>query len=584
MAYLVLARKYRPQTFEDVIRQDHVTQTLKNAIESNRMAHAVLFSGPRGTGKTTVARILAKAMNCEKGPAGVPCNTCKSCRDITSSGSVDVYEIDGASNNGVEQVRELRDSIKYMPAQSRYKIYIIDEVHMLSTAAFNALLKTLEEPPAHVMFIFATTEPHKIPLTILSRCRRHDFRRIPLEDVAAHLEKICRKESFDIDTQSIRLIAGEAGGCMRDALSLLDQVATCAHGGLSFAQVIDIMGVIDRKMIFDITTAIIRADVPGILSVLDEVFDRGQDMKKLYADILEHFRNLMVVKLGKNLDKLVDVPSHELEMMAEQVSDVSGSHIGQLFDILFQQEPTVRFSSHPKMAMEMALIRMCRIKPVLSIDELIAKLDDFKNTIDSEMAEDKGFVTGKVKNRKCGTQVRETEADEFEASPGVADNEEKNKAEKRLPVAECPGGTKHSISDAGNEQAFDWEVSPEVIWEKIVKEVSQSNGLLAAMLAKARPVVVSKELVEIESSDNGLQFNRINKNIDKIREVINELTGGSPELVLKANEKSRQNHQNKADQENRLKQEALNHPVIAQVMEIFDGKVIDVTILKEDHL
>jgi DNA polymerase III subunit gamma/tau len=375
MAYLVLARKYRPQTFEDVVKQDHVTLTLKNAIASNRMAHAVLFSGPRGTGKTTVARILAKAMNCEKGPAPVPCNSCKSCHDITSSGAVDVYEIDGASNNGVEQVRELRDNIKYMPAHSRYKIYIIDEVHMLSTAAFNALLKTLEEPPAHVLFIFATTEPHKIPLTILSRCRRHDFRRISIDAITDHLETICKKENFDIEKESLDLMAREAGGCMRDALSLLDQVMTCSQGGVARDQILDVMGVIDRKLIFDMTDGILAANVPDILVVLDEIYDRGQDMKKLYSDLLEHFRNLLVVKLAKNLDKLVDVPKHELKMMVDQVSRVTASHIGQLFDILFREEPTVRFSAQPKMALEMALIRMCQIKPVLSIDEVIEKLD-----------------------------------------------------------------------------------------------------------------------------------------------------------------------------------------------------------------
>ncbi|MCU0615042.1 MAG: DNA polymerase III subunit gamma/tau, partial [Desulfobacterales bacterium] len=306
MAYLVLARKYRPQTFEDVVKQDHVTLTLKNAIASNRMAHAVLFSGPRGTGKTTVARILAKAMNCDKGPTPVPCNMCKSCHDITSSGAVDVYEIDGASNNGVEQVRELRDNIKYMPAHSRYKIYIIDEVHMLSTAAFNALLKTLEEPPAHVLFIFATTEPHKIPLTILSRCRRHDFRRISIDAITDHLETICKKENFDIEKESLDLMAREAGGCMRDALSLLDQVMTCSQGGVARDQILNVMGVIDRKLIFDMTDGILAANVPDILMVMDEIYDRGQDMKKLYSDLLEHFRNLLVVKLAKNIDKLVD--------------------------------------------------------------------------------------------------------------------------------------------------------------------------------------------------------------------------------------------------------------------------------------
>ena len=233
MSYLVLARKYRPQTFEQVIEQAHITRTLTNAISADRVAHAILFAGPRGTGKTTIARILAKAMNCEQGPTPVPCNACRSCDEITGGHGVDVFEIDGASNNSVDQVRELRENIKYMPAHSSFKIYIIDEVHMLSMAAFNALLKTLEEPPAHILFMFATTEPRKIPITILSRCQRHDLRRINLDAISKHMAWICRREGFEIADQSLELIAREAGGSMRDALSLLDQIMTCTRGSLT---------------------------------------------------------------------------------------------------------------------------------------------------------------------------------------------------------------------------------------------------------------------------------------------------------------------------------------------------------------
>jgi DNA polymerase III subunit gamma/tau len=567
MAYLVLARKYRPQTFEDVVKQDHVTLTLKNAIVSNRVAHAVLFSGPRGTGKTTVARILAKAMNCEKGPVPVPCNSCKSCHDITSSGAVDVYEIDGASNNGVEQVRELRDNIKYMPAHSRYKIYIIDEVHMLSTAAFNALLKTLEEPPDHVLFIFATTEPHKIPLTILSRCRRHDFRRISIAAITDHLETICKEENFVIEKENLDLMARESGGCMRDALSLLDQVMTCSQGGLARDQILNVMGVIDRKLIFDMANGILSANVPDILMVLDEMYDRGHDMKKLYSSLLEHFRNLLVVKLAKNLEKLVDVPSHELKMMSDQVSRVTASYIGQLFDILFKEEPTVRFSAQPKMAMEMALIRMCRIKPVLSIDEIIEKLDYLKNAVDS------GSAIHVV------SQVNNLPAPEDISKQGNIESAKKLSVENQVLAEPCIE-KKIDLSQIATEEInFDWKQSPEIIWEKIVKKVSEKHGILGSMLAKVRITNISEDCMEIESNDNGLQFNRISKNLDKIRKTCQILTGKSPEIILKANENAQTNYQNKIDQESRLKQEALNHPVVAEAIEIFNGQVIDVTIL-----
>ncbi|MBL0713757.1 MAG: DNA polymerase III subunit gamma/tau [Desulfosarcina sp.] len=227
MGYLVLARKYRPQSFEEVVGQVHVTQTLANAIRHQRVAHAILFSGPRGTGKTSVARILAKAMNCMQGATPSPCNQCRSCIEITNGSAADVFEIDGASNNSVDQVRELRENVKYMPAYSPHKIYIIDEVHMLSTAAFNALLKTLEEPPPHVIFLFATTEAHKIPITILSRCQRYDFRRVDFDKLVGHMARLCQKEDIVLPEESLATIAREAGGSIRDALSLLDQVMTC---------------------------------------------------------------------------------------------------------------------------------------------------------------------------------------------------------------------------------------------------------------------------------------------------------------------------------------------------------------------
>ncbi len=272
MTYLVLARKYRPQTFADVIQQEAVTRTLSNAIASDRVAHAVLFTGPRGTGKTTIARILAKAMNCEQGPSPVPCNQCRSCREITTGNAADVFEIDGASNNSVDQVRELRGNIRFMPAHSPYKIYIIDEVHMLSTPAFNALLKTLEEPPAHVMFFFATTEPHKIPATILSRCQRHDLTYVSLDALVDHLDKLCQPEGCRIDPAGLELIARQAGGSVRDALSLLDQALSCAADGLSHDAIGEMLGIMDNEALFALTTALLEKDIGQIMAILDQTY------------------------------------------------------------------------------------------------------------------------------------------------------------------------------------------------------------------------------------------------------------------------------------------------------------------------
>ena len=627
MGYLVLARKYRPQTFEDVVKQDHVTTTLQNAIVGDRVAHAVLFSGPRGTGKTTVARILAKAMNCEQGPTPTPCNACRSCEEITASSAVDVYEIDGASNNGVEQVRELRENIKYMPAHSRYKIYIIDEVHMLSTAAFNALLKTLEEPPAHVMFIFATTEPHKIPLTILSRCRRHDFRRIDVGSIADHLENLCRKEGMQLERESLEIISREAGGCMRDALSLLDQVMTCAGEGLSRERVLDILGVIDRKTLFEITTAILAGDIPSILALLDEVYDRGQDMNKLYGDLLEHFRNLMVVKLGGDPEKLVDVPTHELSQMSRQTENVPGTHISQLFDALFREEPSIRYSAQPKMALEMALVRMCQLKPALSVDELIERLGQIKDALDSGTAIN---VVSEIRTAPANpsamkavpiapateppaaaaesVDVAQTrmpaEATPDETTPGepapdetqaVADEREvppEEVPQAARPVAEAlreeaPGAGPETVAQQGAQEApalreFDFGQDWDAAWNRLVNKIAEKNGLLGAMLSKSRLVEIDGSRMVVEAGDSGFQYKKVAQSVEAIQMACVELFGGAPEIVVNANENQSTDFRDRIDRENRLKEEALSHPLVDEALRIFNGEVVQINIAKEN--
>ena len=289
MSYLVFARKYRPQNFDDVVGQEHVTRTLSNAIAQERVPHALIFTGPRGTGKTTIARILAKGMNCQEGPTSQPCNICRSCTEITNGHAADVFEIDGASNNSVDQVRELRENLKYMPSHSRYKIYIIDEVHMLSTSAFNALLKTLEEPPAHVLFVFATTEPQKIPVTILSRCQRHDLRRIELTDIISNMHWICTQEQIGIDDQSLGLIARESGGSMRDALSLLDHVIACTHDHITIKVVSELLGLVERRHIFEVSAAIFSRDLHGVLKLIDGIWRAGYEIIRFFNDLITPF-------------------------------------------------------------------------------------------------------------------------------------------------------------------------------------------------------------------------------------------------------------------------------------------------------
>ena len=351
-------------------------------------------------------------MNCKDGPVPVPCNECRSCKEITAGSAVDVFEIDGASNNSVDQVRELRENVKYMPAHSLYKIYIIDEVHMLSIAAFNALLKTLEEPPPHVMFIFATTEPRKIPITILSRCQRHDFRRIDVESISKHMGTLCSKEGVEIAVDSLGIIARGAGGSMRDGLSLLDHVISCTQGAITHKQILDILGVIDREVIFNLSAAILGGQLPKVLDILDAIYSAGHDMKKLYADLMEHFRNLLLVKMVEKIDRLVDIPSHEIDLMCDQVKEVSRIFLNQILDLFFKNEVLILNSTQPRIAIEMVFIRMFQMKPVLPIDILIEKLDNLRKDIYETETD--------FRNTQSKPVLKDTQEDPIETSDEVS--------------------------------------------------------------------------------------------------------------------------------------------------------------------
>jgi len=550
MSYLVLARKYRPQTFDEVVGQAHVTHTLSNAITSDRVAHAIMFSGPRGTGKTTVARILAKAMNCIEGPAPEPCNQCRSCGEIRSGSSVDVYEIDGASNNSVDQIRELRENVRYTPIHSRYKIYIIDEVHMLSIAAFNALLKTLEEPPAHILFMFATTEPQKIPVTILSRCQRHELRRIDLQSIQKQMASICSKEEVELPDESRWMIAREAGGSMRDALSLLDLAITCGEGASSSDQIIDLLGVVDRKIIFDISDAILNGDIPSVLDLLDAVYERGYDMKKLYTDLVEHFRNMLVVKMGEKIQNLVDLPAHEIDRIKDQVKEASGEYLHQQFGLLLEEETGLRFSAQPKMVLEMAFLRMCRIKPALSMDVLIEKLDLLKDAIGNPQLTD--------------------------AYPPKADTVPDD------PVRPQVTADRPMPSDTGPAPESPGPIeNPERLWERLLEVASEEYPMLAATLEKCSLNSLSRQDIEIfvSGSDFNLRMLQRRKSQEILQKLLKNLLGRPVSIRLVAKTEAGPTHQQKKKHENQLRRGALSHPLVAEAVEIFSGKVVDVKIL-----
>ncbi|MDQ3115029.1 MAG: DNA polymerase III subunit gamma/tau, partial [Verrucomicrobiota bacterium] len=373
MSYQVFARKYRPQTFEDLVGQDHVTRTLQNAVEQNRLAHAYLFVGPRGIGKTSTARILAKALNCINGPTTTPCGVCDNCKEIAAGNSLDVLEIDGASNNGVEQVRELRDNVRYAPAKAKYKIYIIDEVHMLTSQAFNALLKTLEEPPEHVKFIFATTEPQKVLPTILSRCQRFDLHRIPANLIAQHLQFIAGKEKITLEPAAAHAIARGADGGLRDAESMLDQLVAFCGEKIAEADVLNVFGFTSEQTIAGFTEKILRGQTSEALAVLDEQGAAGKEMMKLMGDLIAHLRDLLVFKVRP--DALADEAAPEIQSsLGEEAALVETDRLLELIEQFAGAEGRMKWAPNKKLHFEVAVIRAIQTLSQVTLSEVLDNL------------------------------------------------------------------------------------------------------------------------------------------------------------------------------------------------------------------
>lgn len=379
-SYLVLARKYRPTTFNEVVGQDHVIQTLSNSILSGRVAHAFLFCGVRGVGKTTVARILAKTLNCSGRPEGEanPCNVCSSCKEIGNGISVDVQEIDGASNTSVDNIREINENIKYPPVSSLYKIIIIDEVHMISINAFNALLKTLEEPPPHAKFIFATTESHKVPATINSRCQRFNFRTISAREIANGMDAILKQEGIAAEEEALALVAREAQGSFRDALSLLDQVIAFGSKRIAADDVIGILGVAGRDSFGHLLRAILERDAVAALTVLHEVFQQGYDPEQLIMDLIQYVRNLIVVKSvphGSRVEGMIDAPASELEEMEALMRGATAQELQNFFSILMRSEGEIKRSANPWVILEMTVLKMAYAPDITDLAEILRRMD-----------------------------------------------------------------------------------------------------------------------------------------------------------------------------------------------------------------
>ncbi|HIX29306.1 MAG TPA: DNA polymerase III subunit gamma/tau [Candidatus Blautia stercoravium] len=476
MGYTALYRKFRPQNFEDVKGQEHIVTTLKNQIKADRIGHAYLFCGTRGTGKTTIAKILAKAVNCENPVDGSPCNECATCRAINEGTSMNVIEIDAASNNGVDNIREIREEVAYRPTQGKYKVYIIDEVHMLSTGAFNALLKTLEEPPSYVMFILATTEAHKIPITILSRCQRYDFRRITADTISARLMELMDKEGNDVEEKAIRYIAKAADGSMRDALSLLDQcIAFYLGEKLTYEKVLENLGAVDTEIFSGLLRKILAQDTAGAIKTLEDIIIQGREMGQFVTDFIWYLRNLLLIATSDNAEEAVDASAETLARMKEESQMADAETLMRYIRIFSELSNQIKYASQKRVLVEIALIKLCQPVMETNLDSLYDRVRVLEEKLQSG-----AFM------QAIPTGMNPQMAGQIQGYPG---------APGKFNTGNMPGGfgagmQAEELSQTAQPEKKPEKAAPEDLqyvrknWNSIIRE---TKGLLQQMLLESTP-------------------------------------------------------------------------------------------------
>jgi len=495
--YIVTARKWRPMRFEDVVGQGHITTTLRNAMATDRIAHAYLFGGPRGVGKTTTARLLAKAVNCSSPVDQNPDNTCESCREITEGRSFDVLEIDGASNRGVEEIRNLRESVRYAPSRGAYKVYIIDEVHMLTKEAFNALLKTLEEPPPHVLFIFATTEINKVPATILSRCQRFDFRRIRTEEIAANLRAIALAEGLAVDEDALHLMARRGDGSLRDAQSVFDQVIALCGSGVTRAKIVEALNLVDQEVYFRMTDLIRSGDIKGGLALVDDIMTGGHDLREFLSGLTEHFRNLLVAKTtGSTL--LIEAADVYRARYAAEADSFSVTDLLRLQRFVAGTDSALRWTTQPRFRLETDVVQMIALPRARDVGELIQRLDELA-----------GLQPGPAPN----------------SSPSVP-------ASRPAPPARPPAAPVQSPGLRGHAEISPAELSSR--WNEFLGEIRTRKISLWPALENAALLGVDRGIVRLGVADD-FQASLIVKNKEVLGEVfqkiLNVRLGVRPEVT-----------------------------------------------------
>jgi len=580
MSYVVLARKWRPMKFEDVASQDHVTTTLKNAIQSDRLASAYLFSGPRGVGKTTTARILAKAINCDEGPTPSPCNECSSCQEITTSRSLDVFEVDGASNRGIDEVRNLRENLKYAPSKGKHKIYIIDEVHMLTTEAFNALLKTLEEPPPRVLFIFATTEFHKVPPTILSRCQRYDFRRITMQEIVRNLESICNKEGIKIAEPALFLLAKKADGSLRDSQSLLDQVISFCGQEINLDDITELLGVIGQDFFFDCTDVIAARDVSAALQLVETIFNHGYDMAEFLNGLAEHFRNFLVINVTTSGELLEGMDTY-LSRYQENAQAFTDTDLLRLVKMATDASYQIKRASNPKIVLEMTLLKMIKMDKSVELTGLLTDLKNLKTKTNSPP----DASTNPASEMKPSTSSRPTTNESAHAGTTTIKQIGNQITTNGGHLEPAPINIISEQKDPAipDEKAI---VSLEKIkteWPKIVDCVKNKKIHLGSFLNEGYPTAVTDGTLEVSFGQGGsFHLKTVEQNRKVVEEVIHENTGFKLRLSCRQDDSDefhevlQQLRQDAPmpEEDTPDQDDALQIPIVRKVVEMFDGEIV----------